>query len=111
MDSCHMYPCHSDSCHSKWCRSHIGRQGHTWQAHAGLHEDALQHDILLIQVAEDVSEHTLGPVGGVLNGVLARPKSHLRLHNRYQPIVLQRYAPTVGQATDFHVTCCEDMQC
>ncbi|KAA6421541.1 MAG: hypothetical protein FRX49_08485 [Trebouxia sp. A1-2] len=39
--------------------------GRTRQAHAGLHENALQHDIMLIQVAEDVCEHTLGPVGGL----------------------------------------------
>ncbi len=65
-------------------------QGHTRQAHAGLHEDALQHDIVLIQVAEDVRQHAFGPVGGVLDGVVTRPQSHLWLHDWYQPVILQR---------------------
>lgn len=45
----------------------------TWQAHAGLHQNSLQHDIMLVEVPEDVGQHPFRPVGSVLNAVISSP--------------------------------------
>ena len=68
---------------------------HTWQAHVGFEEDALQSDVILIQQPKDVAVHALGPVGRLLNAVVPWTKGHLRLHNGNQPIFLHTRSTNV----------------
>lgn len=53
---------------------------------------------MLVQMPEHMGEHPLGPVGGVLNGIVTSTQSHLWLNNWHQTIVLQNMTCMSGPA-------------
>mmetsp|Transcript_25933 Transcript_25933/g.65997 ORF Transcript_25933/g.65997 Transcript_25933/m.65997 type:complete len:219 (+) Transcript_25933:300-956(+) len=58
------------------------------QDHVGLKQDALQHDLVLVEHAEHVAVHALAPVRRLLNGVVAGAQRDLGLHNGHQARLL-----------------------
>eukprot|EP00967_Tisochrysis_lutea_P078145 scaffold106279_cov22-Tisochrysis_lutea.AAC.3 len=78
----------------------------TSHAHVGLEQDAVQHDIVLVEQAHDMRVHTLTPERGLLDGVVtgAQPVGHSERNKEHVAIKfivnLVKAGRNVSPATD-----------